>query len=110
MKRNNEEKLKETPAFINIKASTEGSFEIWPLLLLKAFANYYSAYEMIVTGNVIDFLNEVSGLVPLESAVKKKTEKEMSKLKNQLEEKDSFAIAELSGQVSRQLIIRGVES
>ena len=57
MKRTSEDKLKEVPAFINIKACPEGSFEIWPLLLLKAFANYYSAYEMMVTGNVIDFLN-----------------------------------------------------
>ena len=60
-----EDKTKEVPAFIHVKANPEFSLELWPLLLLKAFANYYSAYEMIASGNLIDFLSELTGLAPV---------------------------------------------
>ena len=49
----------------------------------------------MVSGNTIDFLSELTGLVPFEYQVKKKAEKEFAKLKGLLECRDSFALAEL---------------
>jgi len=37
---------------------------VWPFLIEKAYANYYSAYEKLRFGNVIDFMNEITGLAP----------------------------------------------
>jgi hypothetical protein len=37
-------------------------FEIWPFLLEKAYANYYSNYESLHFGDSLDFLEEVTGL------------------------------------------------
>jgi hypothetical protein len=77
------EGMKEVPVFIDAKTGN-GCIEIWPFLLLKAFANYYSTYEMMNTGNLIDFLNELTGCVPLEFPLKKNVEKTMAHLKSSL--------------------------
>jgi hypothetical protein len=34
---------------------------VWPFLLEKAYANYYSCYENLCYGNTIDFLSELTG-------------------------------------------------
>jgi hypothetical protein len=34
--------------------------EVWPVLLEKAYASYYSTYENLHHGKVIDFLEELS--------------------------------------------------
>jgi hypothetical protein len=55
-----------TPAFVNISPSSKSSYrtrplEIWPLLLEKAYASYYSTYEAMKYGKVDDFLEELTG-------------------------------------------------
>lgn len=49
------------PAFINVRAHKEGPLDIWPFLLEKAYANYYSSYEALHHGNMLDFAEEVTG-------------------------------------------------
>jgi len=45
--------------------------EIWPFLLEKAFAKYYTSYESLQSGNIFDFLEELTNKTceqyPLES-------------------------------------------
>jgi hypothetical protein len=35
--------------------------ELWPFLLQKAYAKYYSTYDSLANGNTLDFLEEVTG-------------------------------------------------
>lgn len=60
-----EEGEKIVPAFLNIHADISETIEMWPHLLIKAFAHYYSAYELLRFGNTVDFLTEIVGLSPL---------------------------------------------
>lgn len=53
------------PAFVNVHADNSEAIEVWPHLLEKAFAHYYSAYELLRFGNTVDFLTEIVGLSPL---------------------------------------------
>lgn len=48
-----------SPAFINVKS--QGSIDIWPFLVEKAYANYYSSYEALHYGNMLDFAEELTG-------------------------------------------------
>jgi hypothetical protein len=54
----------QTPFLIDVQPQTD-FLEVWPFLVLKALSNYYSAYELMMYGNVIDLLNELTGLVPI---------------------------------------------
>jgi hypothetical protein len=83
------------PAFIDVQAEAGSYSEIWPYLLEKAYANYYSAYEMLRFGNALDFLSEVMGLAPLEFSLKKKSEKELVAFRYKLEVVDSVALGVL---------------
>ena len=48
------------PAFLDV--NPEGSVvEMWPFLIQKAFAKYYSTYDSLIKGNTLDFLEEVTG-------------------------------------------------
>jgi hypothetical protein len=35
--------------------------DIWPFLLEKAYANYYSRYEALQVGTLLDFVEELTG-------------------------------------------------
>ena len=48
------------PAFLDVTSRKDGVVEIWPFLLQKAFAKYYSTYDSLANGNTIDFLEEVT--------------------------------------------------
>lgn len=43
------------PAFLRVRPR-EGTVDIWPFLLEKAYANYYSSYEALTHGNPLDFI------------------------------------------------------
>ena len=45
------------PAFIDVDGESSEGIEVWPHLLEKAFAHYYSAYELLRFGNAVDFLS-----------------------------------------------------
>jgi hypothetical protein len=45
------------PVFINVKAAEGEPMSLWPFLLEKAYANYYSSYENLCYGNPVDFLS-----------------------------------------------------
>jgi hypothetical protein len=49
------------PAFTNVHAANGEPIDIWPFLLEKAYANYYSRYEALQHGNIIEFAEELSG-------------------------------------------------
>lgn len=42
------------PAFLNVESDSD-IVEIWPFLVQKAFAKYYSTYDSLVKGNTLDF-------------------------------------------------------
>ena len=42
-------------------AEKSRSLEIWPFLLMKAYAKYYSTYESLLMASEIDFLQELTG-------------------------------------------------
>lgn len=50
------------PAFLNVTHSTP-NLEIWPFLLQKAFAKYYSTYDALGNGNTFDFIEEITGIL-----------------------------------------------
>lgn len=49
------------PAFLSVKVPEEGPVDVWPFLLEKAYANYYSRYEALQLGGLIDFVEELAG-------------------------------------------------
>jgi hypothetical protein len=49
------------PAFLNVGA-VGGRMEIWPFLLQKALAKYYSNYDSLGNGNTLDFMEEVASV------------------------------------------------
>ena len=48
------------PAFLKVD-KTAGPVELWPFLLQKAYAKYYSTYDSLANGNPYDFLEEITG-------------------------------------------------
>ena len=53
------ENHKYIPALISIDAPK--AVEIWPFLLLKALAKYYSTYQSLVGGNTIELMEQLTG-------------------------------------------------
>jgi hypothetical protein len=55
------------------------TIDIWPFLLEKAYANYYSKYEALQHGNIIEFAEEIAGSpskkIQLKSESNRKREK-----------------------------------
>lgn len=49
------------PFFINVAGGKKDIVNIWPFLLLKAYAKAYSSYEALESGNIFDFMNELTG-------------------------------------------------
>lgn len=49
------------PAFINVHVPKDDPVDIWPFLLEKAYANYYSRYEALQHGHIVEFAEEISG-------------------------------------------------
>ena len=49
------------PAFIDVRVPKDSPLDIWPFLLEKAYANYYSSYEALHCGNMLDFAEEITG-------------------------------------------------
>ena len=57
------------PAFLDVK--TAGNVvELWPFLLQKAYAKYYSTYDSLANGNTLDFLEEITGTLAEKMALK----------------------------------------
>lgn len=52
---------RQTPLFVNVAGRKKDIVNIWPLLLLKAYAKVYSSYECLEDGTVFDFMNELTG-------------------------------------------------
>lgn len=53
------------PAFVNVEkaeGNTSDVVEIWPYLLEKAYAAYYSKYQALKYGNEQDFVAELTGV------------------------------------------------
>lgn len=50
------------PAYLNVRVANHGPIDIWPFLLEKAYANYYSSYEALHYGNIVDFVEELTGV------------------------------------------------
>lgn len=48
------------PAFLGLHPQGN-TVELWPFLLQKAFAKYYSTYDSLANGNSYDFLEEITG-------------------------------------------------
>ena len=48
------------PLFLDVEVDNN-CVEIWPFLIEKAYAKYYSTYDSLGKGNVLDFLEEVTG-------------------------------------------------
>jgi len=48
------------PAFLDV-IPQGNKIEIWPFLLQKAYAKYYSTYDSLANGNTLDFLEEITG-------------------------------------------------
>ena len=92
------------PAFINVHVPKEDPVDIWPFLLEKAYANYYSRYEALQHGNVVEFAEEISGSpsrkIQLKSESNRKKEriseedmeKSLQKLKKELRAGENVAI------------------
>lgn len=82
----------------------EDPVDIWPFLLEKAYANYYSRYEALQHGNVVEFAEEISGSpsrkIQLKSESNRKKEriseedmeKSLQKLKKELRAGENVAI------------------
>jgi len=49
------------PAFLSVH-SMDNRVDIWPFLLQKAYAKYYSTYDSLANGNIYDFVEEISGV------------------------------------------------
>jgi hypothetical protein len=49
------------PAFLNVHSSGN-LLEIWPFLLQKAYAKYYSTYDSLANGFIYDFIEEIAGV------------------------------------------------
>jgi len=45
------------PVFLNVMSKEGEAPLLWPFLLEKAYANYYSSYENLCHGNSIDFVS-----------------------------------------------------
>jgi hypothetical protein len=94
---------------VNVKVPEDGPIDIWPFLLEKAYASYYARYEALQHGNMLDFLEEVTGTpstrIQLKMDSPKKGEKmsaeEMDKaiaqLKKELDLAEVVALGELLG-------------
>jgi hypothetical protein len=52
---------KYSPAFLNLATAEGEPVYLWPFLLEKAYANYYSCYENLNYGSTLDFLAELTG-------------------------------------------------
>lgn len=48
------------PAFLSVLPS-DGPIELWPFLLQKAYAKYYSTFDSLANGSLYDFVEEVTG-------------------------------------------------
>lgn len=57
-----EGKAKVQPVFMTCEESpnSQEPLEIWPFILEKALAKYYSSYEALQSGNIFDFLEELT--------------------------------------------------
>lgn len=53
----NNKRVRYVPAFLSVQPldAKDKKLQIWPFLLEKAYANYYSSYEVLRYGNALDF-------------------------------------------------------
>lgn len=56
-----DENGKMRPAYLDVRVPHGAPIDIWPFLLEKAYANYYSSYEALQSGNIVDFIEELAG-------------------------------------------------
>lgn len=56
VRRRSKKEDKYLPLFVNVN-TTGDTHIIWPYLLEKAYANYYSCYENLTWGNAVDFVS-----------------------------------------------------
>lgn len=70
------------PAFLNI-LSYGKTLEIWPFLLQKAYAKYYSTYDSLGNGFTYDFVEEITGVLLETQKIKDNLDKVNRLLKNE---------------------------
>ena len=51
----------EETAYLKITSSSNTQVQIWPLLIQKAYAKYYSTFEALEKTNEKDFIEEITG-------------------------------------------------
>jgi len=56
IRRKNKKEDRYIPLFVNTTNNAEATL-LWPYLLEKAYANYYSCYENLAWGNAVDFVS-----------------------------------------------------
>ena len=74
------------PAFVNVRVPAQGPVDIWPFLLEKAYANYYSSYEALNCGNMVDFVAEIAGTLSERVKLKSQNKKKSKKMTKEEEE------------------------
>lgn len=60
------EDKKPISALLGVTGANVNRIQLWPFLLQKAYAKYYSNYECLDLGNEIDFMQELTGCYPEE--------------------------------------------
>jgi hypothetical protein len=70
------------PAFLNVH-SYDNRVDIWPFLLQKAYAKYYSTYDSLANGNIYDFVEEISGVFMQTLPISQQIDKVLELVRNE---------------------------
>ena len=70
------------PAFLNVH-SNDNRVDIWPFLLQKAYAKYYSTYDSLANGNIYDFVEEISGVFMQTLPISQQIDKVLELVRNE---------------------------
>jgi hypothetical protein len=81
------------PAFLNVRVPQDGPIDVWPFLIEKAYANYYGSYEALGYGNMLDFVEEVTGSPSVAIRIKSDSTKKTDKMS---QEQTEAALAKIS--------------
>ena len=70
------------PAFLSVH-SNDNRVDIWPFLLQKAYAKYYSTYDSLANGNIYDFVEEISGVFMQTLPISQQIDKVLELVRNE---------------------------